>query len=650
MEITIRMSATGCNKMGKLLMRHIVLSCLLLVVFFQPRVFAQSDEWIDNSREEESISPLPMKETDIAPEASAKDADRAQASAANSEPISEAVPLVEEVPHDFAPRQRPGNDPRPLVFPSYIYESIPDINSSASEFVAVPDRWRQFYAGKWYDPYNQNVLKGDIPIFGDPAHPWFFELSIISDTMTETRKLPIPVGGATTNDPNTTDQFGDFNQFVLVENLIASFSLIQGNTTFKPQDFEFRLVPVFNINYADVEEDGILRVDPSKGAQRTDNFIGLLEAFADIHLVNISERYDFVSSRVGIQTFNSDFRGFIFNSSEPGVRLFGNYDNNYYQYNLAYFRRLDKDTNSGANTTFEDRYEDVFVANLYKQDTLMLGHTGQVSIIHRQDTAGDHAPDYDNNGFLVRPASIGDERPKNLYTTYLGVNGDGHFGRLNVTEAFYYVTGSESHNPIAGEQVDISAAMAALELSYDINWIRLRTSFFWASGDGDPFDDKAEGFSAIVDNPNFAGGDISFWQRQGIPFIGGGIVNLVNRNSLLPDFRPGKEEGQANFVNPGLRQYNVGVDFEITPKLKLINNLSFLQFDRTDSLRALRQDGSIDRDIGMDLSSGFLYRPWLNNNVQIRLGGAALFPGEGLENLYGDQTLYQIFTNLILQY
>lgn len=555
-----------------------------------------------------------------------------------------------EVPHDFGMRQRPGEEPRPLVFPSYIYEGIPDINSSASDFVAVPDRWRQLYTGKWYDPYNQNVLKADIPIFGDQAHPWFVEVSLISDLSTETRRLPIPVGGASTDDPNEINTFGDFDQFTMAQNIIASFSLIQGNTTFRPQDFEFRFTPVFNLNYADVEEDGALRVDPSKGSDRLDNHLGILEWFADVHLVNISERYDFISSRVGIQPFISDFRGFVYNTSEPGIRLFGNADNNYYQYNLAYFRRIDKDTNSGANTTFDDRFEDVFIANLYGQDLPGLGHTSQVTVIHRQDTAGEHAPDYDNNGFLIRPASIGDERPKNLYTTYIGINGDGHFGRLNTTESFYYVTGSESHNPIAGRQVDINAAMAAFEASYDINWIRLRGSLFWASGDGDPFDGDAEGFDAIFDNPNFAGGDNSFWQRQGIPFIAGGIVNLTNRNSLLPDLRPGKEEGQSNFVNPGLRLYNVGVDFEITPKIKLINNVSYLQFDRVDTLRALRQDGSIDRNIGFDISSGFLYRPFLNNNVQIRVGGAALLVDEGLENLYGDRTLYQIFTNLILLY
>lgn len=546
-------------------------------------------------------------------------------------------------------RQIPGQDARPTQFPPYIYESLPDIESSASDFVSVPDRWRQFYKGKFYDPYNQNVLKGDIPVFGSPGHEWFFETSIISDTLVERRALPLPIGSASTNSPESTDTFGERRQSIINENLLTSFSLYKGATSFKPPEFEFRLTPVFNFNHVDIEEVGILRVNPEYGNTRDDNHLSLQEAFADIHLADLSERYDFLSLRAGIQNFISDFRGFVFSDSAPGVRLFGNYENNLWQYNLAWFSRLDKDTNSGLNT-FDSRHEQVWVANLYHQDTFALGHTLELSVLHRRDEAGDYSSDYDNNGFLVRPAPIGDERPNNLYTTYIGLAGDGHFGRINSTAALYYVTGREAHNPIAGQEVDISAALAALELSYDIDWIRLRASFMWASGDRDPFDGTATGFDSVVDNPNFAGGDLSFWQRLGIPLIGGGGVNLVNANSLLPDLRPGKEEGQSNFVNPGLRLYNLGVDFELTPKLKLINNASFLQFDNVSVLQAVRQDGSFSRNIGFDFSSGLLYRPFLNNNVQVRLGASALVTEKGFENLFGDRVLFDVFSNLILQY
>ena len=69
---------------------------------------------------------------------------------------------------------------------------------------------------------------------------------------------------------------------------------------------------------------------------------------------------------------------------------------------------------------------------------------------------------------------------------YFGWTGDGHIDRYNITHALYWVVGRDSLNPIAGDSQDINAQMAALELSYDRDWVRFRTSFFWASGDSNP--------------------------------------------------------------------------------------------------------------------------------------------------------------------
>jgi hypothetical protein len=547
-------------------------------------------------------------------------------------------------------RQVPGKEPQATKFEPYIYESVPDINSSASEFSPVTDRWRQFYLGKWYDPYNQNVLKGDVPVFGGPGEEWFLETAATSDTTFERRRLPISVGFAATDRPQSNDVFGNGNQTIAVENIFTSFALIKGDTSFKPPEYEFRISPAFNVNYAEAEEIGALRADPSRGKERTDTQFSLQEFFVDKHLTNLTDRYDFISARVGIQRFSSDFRGFIFSDEAPGVRLFGNYDNNKWQYNLAWFSRLNKDTNSGLNSLFEQRYEDVVVANVYRQDAPVLGHTIQANIIYRGDTAGSHEDHYDENGFLVRPAAVGDRRPTNIYSTYYGLTGDGHFDRVNSTSALYFVSGSESHNSIAQRRTNIAAWMGAEELSYDIDWIRLRGSFLWASGDKDPYDGKATGFDGIFENPNFAGGNLAFFQREGLPLIAGGGVNLVNGSSFFPDLQPSKGEGQSNFVNPGLRLYNLGVDFELTPKTKLINNLSYLEFDDTSALEALRHDGGFDRAIGFDLSTGVIYRPFLNNNIQLRAGAGCLFPDSGIKRLYGEDLLFHTFTNVIFQY
>jgi len=239
-----------------------------------------------------------------------------------------------------------------------------------------------FYAGKWYDPYNQNVLKADIPVFGSPGEEWFFESSLVSDTLFETRRVPVPVGFASTKRPNSNDVFGDGNQFAFQENLIASFSLIRGNTAFKPPDFEFRVAPIFNSNYLRTQEDGLVKADPTYGSTRWDSYIGFQELFVDMHLADISDRYDFVSFRGGIQQFNADFRGFLYNDNQPGARFFGNYDNNKTQFNLAWFNRLHKNINSGLNTMFNCRHEDVFIANTYRQDLLALGHSTTFSVVY----------------------------------------------------------------------------------------------------------------------------------------------------------------------------------------------------------------------------------------------------------------------------
>ncbi len=113
------------------------------------------------------------------------------------------------------------------------------------------------------------------------------------------------------------------------------------------------------------------------------------------------------------------------------MRFFGNRDNNRWQYNLAYFHPLEKDLNSGLNDVTEaPRHEDILLFNLYRQDLPTTGFTSQGIILY------DHNRDdrfYDSNGFLERPAAIGLERLRAYDVVYLGYNGDGHFGRLNLT-------------------------------------------------------------------------------------------------------------------------------------------------------------------------------------------------------------------------
>jgi hypothetical protein len=345
----------------------------------------------------------------------------------------------------------------------------------------------------------------------------------------------------------------------------------------------------------------------------------------------VNDNFDFVSARVGIQPFVSDFRGFIFSDNNLGARIFGSFDNNHYQFNAAYFAQLEKDTNSGLNR-FDRRQQNVYVANLFRQDFIRKGYTIQASALFNDDRRGIQ---YDRNGFLVRPALIGDARPHAIKVGYVGINGDGHLGKMNLTNSYYYAFGRDDRNPIAGRPVHVSSQMAAVEASIDHDYLRFRGSFFFAQGDKNPVDSQANGFDAIFDDPNFVGGQFSFWNRNGIRLTQTG-VGLVQANSILPSLRSSKTEGQANFVNPGIFIYNAGVDVEVTQRIKAVLNLNYLRFHRTEPLEYVLFQNHIRHEIGWDLSLGVAYRPLLINNVTMTFGAATLKPGRGFRDIYTD--------------
>lgn len=522
-------------------------------------------------------------------------------------------------------------------------------------FTSLPNRWRfdwpdykrygpidekaevPYVKGHWYDPFNRNKLKGDYPIFGQGT---FLNLNLVSDTAVKGRKLPVP-SGVGSDDPDSPDFFGRIGQFALSQNFSFSATLFHGDTAYRPVDWQIRFTPEVNVNYLKVRENGIVSPDVRAGTTRLDAHLGLQEAFVEAKIADLSSSFDFLSARAGIQTFNSDFRGFIFFDQEPGVRLFGTLDSNRYQFNAAYFSMLEKDSNSGLNS-MAYRNQQVLIGNLYRQDFLKPGYNIQVSFHYDKDDA---ALQYDTNGFLVRPAAVGLARPHNVRAYYYGLTGDGHIGRLNVTHAFYQVLGHDSLNPIAGRRTDINAQMAAAELSWDRDWIRFRASMFWSSGDDNPRNGTARGFDAILDNSNFAGGFFSFWNREGIRLTGSG-VGLVSPGSLIPSLRSSKIEGQANFVNPGIFIYNAGGDVEITPKLRGVLNVNVIRFDHTEPLELILLQAPIHHGVGVDSGLGVTYRPPLTENMVITGAFNAFSPAQGFRDIFTDKTLFSVAANV----
>ncbi len=578
-----------------------------------------------------------------------------EAGAAAPEAAPAAAAAPEPVPEDEVVLKRPGGKPLqapiPVIQPTQVEPPSPLL---PRESIPVPDRWRLtdqlgLANQRWYDPYNANTLKGDRPIFGND---WFFPVTLVSDTLFEARKLPTAVGAQSTQNAQENDQFGRGRQSTFAENLIASFSLLKGDTTFKPPELELRLVPVFNYNVSETQEVRALTIDPRVGTTRRDHFAAIQEGFVDYEYHIASERYDFDDIRVGIQPFTSDFRGFLFQDQPVGVRFFGTRDNNRWQYNLAWFRRLEKDTNSGLNDVGKPlRKDDLFVANLYKQDFYVPGFTLQGTVIYNDNR--ESAIFLDNNGFQIRPPIFGDARPHKYQVTYLGLNGDGHFGRWNTTASLYYAVGRDDHNELSQKSADISAFYGVAEISRDFDWLRVRGTALYATGDKDPYGGRETGFDAIFENPQIAGADTSFWIRQAVPLIGGGGVALSGRNGVLADLRSSIDQGQSNFINPGVTLVGIGADVDLTPRWRLIGNLNELWFVNTTVLSVLRNQGNIDRNIGTDLSAAIQFRPLFTQNVVLNASAAALFPGKGLDQLYNvasGKTQYSILFNLLLTY
>lgn len=554
------------------------------------------------------------------------------------------------------PRRRPGHPVEARRADQNTGNVNPAPVDAVGAIVPLPDRWRMMESfgmkDNIWDPYAQNTLKGDKPIkvkTGESGDDWFFQIIGISDTIIEPRSIPTPVGPQATANAGSNDIFAGPDQTIFAQTFLAGIVYYQGNTVFKPPAWEYRLTLAGQYNRVDIDDVRGLQIDPRKGKTRDDGFIAVQELFIDKHLRDVSTRYDFDSLRVGIQPFSSDFRGFLFQDLQFGARVFGNRDNNRKQYNLMYFRRLEKDTNSGLNDVGAGfRKDDILLANYYWQDLGVLGFTSQAIFAYNRNR--EDKLFFDENGFIARPASLGTERPREYDVYYVGYNGDGHIGPINLSVSAYGAFG-KNDGAFTGRDSDIRAGFFAAEVSKDYDWIRVRGSALYGSGDKNPYDDRSTGYDAIFENPIFAGADTSYWIRQNVPLIGGGGVGLSGRNGVLNSLRTSKELGQSNFDNPGIHLLGIGADFDLTPESRVSININELWFDNTIVLETLRNQGPIDRNIGTDASVAWIWRPKFHQNIVWRLSAAALEPGSGLANLYGnDDTYYTVLGNLILSY
>jgi hypothetical protein len=556
-------------------------------------------------------------------------------------------PIDPGPPTPYGTVVRPGPDPEANTAPLAPGEKV---------FVPVPDRWNlnlpewdrygggdypYVAKGQWWNPYRTRKLKGDIPVIGKRT---FFTFTGISDSLIDGRNLPVP-SGVSTQRPGSEKFFGRGGIYIPLTSVKTSFDLFRGDTAYRPIDWRVRFAPAYSLNFVNLSEFNGVNADVRRKDTRLDHHVGIQEAFVEKKLFDIGPYFDFVSVRAGVQEFTSDFRGFMSVTEAPGIRFFGTLKNSRIEYNAAFFDLLEKDSNSGFNKV-DRRKSQVYIGNIYIQDFKYLGYTQSFSFHANRDHGGLH---YDTNGFLTRPAPIGVIGTNDVESYYIGMAGNGHIGKYNISHAFYQAFGHESNNPIAAQRVDINAQMAAVEVSLDKDWLRIKAATFIASGDGDPSDDKARGFDAILDLPSFAGGPFSLWNRQGLRLAqtGTGIKSPV---SLLPSLRTAKDEGQPNFVNPGIFILNGAADIELTPKLRGFLTTSYLRFLKTEQMEALLFQEKVRPNIGVEVGAGASYRPPLNDHIIFVGGIQTMKLGQGLKDVYERNGLFSIFFTARFQF
>jgi hypothetical protein len=127
--------------------------------------------------------------------------------------------------------------------------------------------------------------------------------------------------------------------------------------------------------------------------------------------------------------------------------------------------------------------------------------------------------------------------------------------------------------------------------------------------------------------------------------LGSGAA-LVSGNSLIPSLRSSKEEGQANFSNPGIHIINAGADIDVTPKIRGFINFNAIRFDHTETMQELLFQGGVHKGVGADSGLGIIWRPPLSDNIIVTTGVNMFNPWQGFRDILSGQTLFSVFANV----
>ena len=461
-----------------------------------------------------------------------------------------------------------------------------------------------------YDPYTPNILKGDYPLFGDKV---FFAATGVLDMFADYKRnldFRPRINNVSFHRENMLGQL----------TAVAALEIFQGDTVFTPKDWAVRVAPVIRYRCGDKNA-----IDQGCG-----EYITLQEAFGELKLFEIGETFDATSARLGLQGFNSDFFGLIYNDVQPGFRVFSEIARNQFKVNVAGFDRLNKEKLSALNELDKRRQHQVGIVNLEWDDFILPGFNILPSVVVNHDDA----------------PGVANGKGGSLDAVYVGVTTNGRIDRFNVNSAFYWVGGRTANNTPTQRAQEISAGMAFVQVAYPINYFNPRFALAYATGDDKPTDKKARGFDSVFDNTAFGGGQFSYLFGEKIQL---GNTTVLRGNSVFPSLRGANATSQ--FVNPGVLALNPGVDMTLTSKTLFEANYNYVRFDDPSSLQFALKKNNISNDVGHEINAGVTYRPFLNEQVILFAGGAVFFPGQGIKDTFGsDDTVYKAVLRLVLTF
>ncbi|HZU98016.1 MAG TPA: hypothetical protein VFF73_15035 [Planctomycetota bacterium] len=459
------------------------------------------------------------------------------------------------------------------------------------------------------DPYNQNVLKGDLPIIGDHT---FLEIDLVSDTIFTYRR---DAGGV--KDVEKQNRIlGEPDEWDFVGAWFASADLTYGDTVFRNPSWRLRVTPAIGLRDATI----VTADKPPPFGTLQNGLFSLQEGFVEVLLAEFDPSFDFISARGGRQQFDADFRGFVFNDLNQAVRVFGTASKNTIRYDVIAFDLDQKNTFTNLNN-FLERQQRYFAADIFVDDFIFKGYTIGGTLQY-----------------------VNDREREPIDLVYLGLLGQGHMGPIEVSNAAYLEFGADKGNALAGgKHLEVFGQFFATEVAYPIDFVRPQVSFLFSSGQANTQASRGEGFDGVFDNPDFAGGAFTYWQRNAIKARNGAQVK--DANSLYPALRVRGATG-PNSVVPGLLLYNVGCKVTVSNTLTVFANLNYLRFVHKGPLEQIAGLQSVGHGIGEDTSVGAIFRPLGINNLFVIGGVSMLTPDTGLRQLSGSQNLFTVFTEI----